>query len=83
MSITIGKRSFNETISELSHERILHQQADFRRSKNNLNSNDSTFEMLQSKQKNLLNLEALFPNKSKNVSLFFFSLILTNISYKC
>ncbi len=71
MSITIGKRSFNDTVSELSHERFLHYQADFRRSKNNVSSNESNFDHLQAnKEKNIMKLEALFPKKTKNVLIF-------------
>lgn len=71
MSITMGKRTFNNAVSEMSHERLLHHQADFRRIKGNFNSNDSTFDLLHTnKQKNIVKLEQLFPNKTKNVLNF-------------
>lgn len=69
MSITIGKRGFNDSLSELSHERYFQHQFDVRRCKANTNSNDSPFDPQPQniKQKNLNKLESLFPNKTKNV----------------
>lgn len=65
MSITIGKRGFN-SISE--HQKIFHQEVDLRRFKGNLILNETqndTFNL--NKQKNLMKLEGLFPNKPKKV----------------
>ena len=70
MSITIGKRSFNNAISEFSHERFLQHQFDFRRSKQNLTTETSFDSQQMIKQKNLTKLESLFPNKTKNVHNF-------------
>ena len=68
MSITIGKRGYNDSLSELSHERYFQHQFDVRRCKPNSNSNDSSFDpQLSIKQKNLNKLESMFPNKTKNV----------------
>lgn len=64
MSITIGKRGFT-SISE--HEKILHNQGDFRRCKGGLIINESGDSSNSNKQRNLAKLEEIFPNKSKNV----------------
>ena len=68
MSITIGKRTFFESISDQKNEHFSHSTFDLRIPKLLHQNSDSIMDSLNSKKIACLNkLETLFPNKSKNV----------------